>query len=192
RSGSSWKGKGEIDTMRFYRFIALTIVVFLSAGHSQAQSTISGYVTGIVTDPSKGAVANAKVLIENAATSLRQSGTTGSDGSFHFEYVPPGNYTLTITANGFNTWSESIVVTVGQSTTANASLTIGSSVSSVTVSVANSCLCRDWRVKESTTMATPTIRFQGRADVELRRFLRCFAGETGVTSMQIVIVPELR
>ena len=35
---------------------------------------------------------------------------------------------------------------------------------------ANSCLCRDWGVKESTTMATPTIRFQGRADVDLRRF----------------------
>ena len=50
----------------------------------------------------------------------------------------------------------------------------------------------DWRVKESTTMATPTIRFQGRADVDLRRFLRCSTGETGVTSMQIVIVPELR
>jgi len=60
------------------------------------------------------------------------------------------------------------------------------------MSVANSCLCRDWGVKESTTMATPTIRFQGRADVDLRRFLRCFAGETSVTSMQIVIVPELR
>ena len=27
-------------------------------------------------------------------------------------------------------------------------------------------------------MATPTIRFQGRADVDLRRFHRCFAGET--------------
>ena len=36
-------------------------------------------------------------------------------------------------------------------------------------------------------MATPTIRFQGRADADLPRFLRCFAGETGVTSMQIVM-----
>jgi hypothetical protein len=58
------------------------------------------------------------------------------------------------------------------------------------VSVANSCSSRDWRVKEPTTMAT--IRFQGRADVDLRRFHPCFAGETGVTSMQIVIAPELR
>lgn len=120
--------------MRLYRFIVLTIVVILSASQSQAQSTISGYVTGIVTDPSKGAVASAKVTIENNATSLRQNGTTGSDGTFHFEYVPPGNYTLTIVADGFNTWRESIVVTVGQSTTANASLVIGSSVSTVTVS----------------------------------------------------------
>jgi hypothetical protein len=35
------------------------------------------------------------------------------------------------------------------------------------LSVANSYSCRDWRVKESTAMATPTIRFQGRADVDL-------------------------
>jgi hypothetical protein len=47
-------------------------------------------------------------------------------------------------------------------------------------------------VKESTTMATPTIRFQGRADVDLGRVLRCFAGETGVTSMQIEIHTEDR
>jgi hypothetical protein len=47
------------------------------------------------------------------------------------------------------------------------------------LSVANSCLSHDWRVKEPTTMATPTIRFQGRADVDLRRFHPCFAGETG-------------
>jgi hypothetical protein len=32
-------------------------------------------------------------------------------------------------------------------------------------------------------MATPTIRFQGCAGVDLRRFLRCFAGETSVTSV---------
>ena len=120
--------------MRFYRFIVLMIAVFFSVGRLQAQSTISGYVTGIVTDPSKGVVANAKVVIENAATSSRESATTGSDGTFHFKYVPPGNYTLTITADGFKTWRASIVVTVGQSTTANASLTIGSSVSKVIVS----------------------------------------------------------
>lgn len=120
--------------MGFHKVIVLIVVLFLSISSLRAQSTISGYVTGTVTDPSKSAVANAKVTIENTATSLKQGATTDSDGTFHFEYVPPGDYALTITADGFNTWRESIVVTVGQSTTANAALKVGSSASTVTVS----------------------------------------------------------
>jgi hypothetical protein len=117
--------KGELETMRFHRVVVLMIVLFLSVGSLQSQSTISGYVTGIVTDPSKAAVTNAKVAIENTATSFRQSGLTNLDGVFRFEYVPPGNYALTVSADGFNTWREFIVVTVGQSTTANAALKVG-------------------------------------------------------------------
>ena len=49
----------------------------------RAQSTISGYVTGTVTDASKGAVSNAKVVLENEATSFRQTGASSSDGVFH-------------------------------------------------------------------------------------------------------------
>jgi len=93
--------------MGFHKVIVLIVVLFLSISSLRAQSTISGYVTGTVTDPSKSAVANAKVTIENTATSLKQGATTDSDGTFHFEYVPPGDYALTITADGFNTWRES-------------------------------------------------------------------------------------
>jgi hypothetical protein len=57
--------------------------------------------------------------------------------------------------------------------------------STLNLPVANSCLSRDWRVKEPTTMATPTIRFQGRADVDLKRFFRCFAGDKPVRGAEI-------
>lgn len=106
-------------------FIAMAVLLLLATSVS-GQSTISGYVTGVVTDPSRGVVAAAKVSLENPSTSFRQEGLTNAEGVFHFDYIPPGSYTLTITANGFDSWRESIVVTVGQSTTANAQLKVGS------------------------------------------------------------------
>jgi len=40
--------------MRNQRLIILVFVFFAVVGSLRAQSTISGYVTGVVTDPSKG------------------------------------------------------------------------------------------------------------------------------------------
>ncbi len=100
----------------------------------RAQSTISGYVTGTVTDASKGAVSNAKVTLENQATSFHQTAVSESDGVFHFEYVPPGDYVVSVTADGFTSFRENITVTVGQSTTVAAQLRVGSAETSVTVS----------------------------------------------------------
>jgi hypothetical protein len=99
-------------------FLAGTLTVF-------AQSTISGYVTGVVIDPSKAVVANATVTLQNPATSLSLSTSTNAEGAYHFDYVPPGNYELSVTVGGFNPWKESINVTVGQSTTANVQLGLG-------------------------------------------------------------------
>jgi hypothetical protein len=128
------KDKGEVHIMWFQRAVIGLLMVFLFAMSSRAQSTISGYVTGVVMDPSKAAVTGAKVDLENTETSFRQTSATGTDGRFHFEYIPPGSYTLTITANGFISWREPIVVTVGQSSTANAQLKIGSPETTVEVS----------------------------------------------------------
>jgi hypothetical protein len=124
--------KGEV-IMRFYKFLTGAMVLLLLAVTLQAQSTISGYVTGVVTDPSKGVVAGAKVELINEQSSFRQTSASGPDGVFHFDYVPPGSYALEITASGFETSREDIVVTVGQSTTANAQLKIGASDQIVTV-----------------------------------------------------------
>jgi hypothetical protein len=100
----------------------------------RAQSTISGYVTGTVTDASKGAVSNAKVTLENQGTSFHQTAVTDSDGGFHFNYIPPGEYVVNVTADGFTSFRENITVTVGQSTTVAAQLRVGSAETSVTVS----------------------------------------------------------
>src|SRR6204780_2983500 len=98
-----------------------------------AQSTISGSVIGTVTDPSSAVVKAATVTLENVATKLNLSTTTNSEGGYRFDFVPPGTYVLSAALNGFSTWQETITVTVGQSTTVNPQLKVGSSESRVEV-----------------------------------------------------------
>src|SRR6204780_2136985 len=119
--------------MRYQRVIVIVFALLAFAASLRAQSTISGYVTGVVSDPSNAVVSNASVTFKNLDTSFTQTASTGSDGVFHFGYVPPGKYKLSVTATGFSTAEQSIEVTVGQSTTANVQLTVGSSASTVVI-----------------------------------------------------------
>jgi hypothetical protein len=119
--------------MRYQKIIVFAFAFFAAVASLRAQSTISGYVTGVVSDPSSAVVSNASVTVKNPDTSFTETAKTGSDGVFHFEYVPPGNYKLSVTVAGFSTAEQSIAVTVGQSTTANVQLTVGSSASTVVI-----------------------------------------------------------
>jgi hypothetical protein len=119
--------------MRYHQVIMFAFAFFAVLASLGAQSTISGYVTGVVSDPSNAVVNNASVTLKNSDTSFTQSAKSGSDGVFRFEYVPPGNYNLSVTATGFRTAEQTIAVTVGQSTTANIQLAVGSSASTVVI-----------------------------------------------------------
>jgi hypothetical protein len=119
--------------MRLSKGSVLVLVILFLIPSLHAQSTISGYVTGVVTDPSKALVGGATVTLKNPDTSFVQTATTDSKGVYHFEYVPPGNYQLSISATGFSIAKQSLAVTVGQSTTANVQLAVGSSASTVVV-----------------------------------------------------------
>ena len=70
------------------------------ASEEQATSRAAA-VSGSVLDPSGAAIAKARVsLLASENKSVAQA-TTDSSGSFHFEQIPPGNYTLDFQAEGF-------------------------------------------------------------------------------------------
>ena len=119
-------------TRHFWRAI-LVVTLLACVPASYSQSTTSGYVTGSVTDASKALIKGAAVKLENTGTSLSLTATSGDDGAYHFDFVPPGNYKLHVEANGFTPWEQTLTVTVGQSATANAQLSIASSATTVQV-----------------------------------------------------------
>ena len=100
---------------------------------AQAQTGNSGSIQGTVKDPSGGAVVTATVEITNPVSSYRRSVTTGADGSFRFTNVPFNPYHLVVTAAGFAGYTQDVDVRSTVPVTAEVSLKIAGSSSTVTV-----------------------------------------------------------
>jgi len=95
-------------------------------GLVSAQVAITGKITGVVSDASGAAVANATVTVKSSALMAPRSITTGVDGAYLFDLLPPGTYEVTVTATGFQTFAETgVVLTAGFTATVNAGLRIG-------------------------------------------------------------------
>jgi hypothetical protein len=77
-----------------------TILVALAAAAAHAQS-ITGSLTGTVTDPANAVVVGASLKLVNPATQAERSGATNEAGRFFFGSLQPGAYTLSVEAQGF-------------------------------------------------------------------------------------------
>src|SRR5271155_2802144 len=117
----------------FLRTFFLVLVAFATASTAAAQTGNSANVTGTVTDPSGGVVANASVSMHNPVSGLERSTTTDATGSFSFANVPFNPYHLAITAVGFGAYAEDIDVRSSVPLLLKISLTIADSSSTVTV-----------------------------------------------------------
>jgi carboxypeptidase family protein len=92
----------------------------------RAQVSTTGKITGAVSDSSGAAVPNATVSVKSAALLAPRSTQTAGDGSYLFDLLPPGTYELTVTAPGFNTYTQTgIVLTAGFTATVNLKLQVG-------------------------------------------------------------------
>jgi hypothetical protein len=90
----------------------------------RAQTTTSGGLTGVVTDPSGAIVPNADVRIKDDAKGITNSTKTDQDGVYRFFFLAPGEYTLTVTHEGFRNQNRTVNVLLGLPVTVNVTLKI--------------------------------------------------------------------
>lgn len=83
----------------------LLLVSVLSVNHLSAQ-TFRGGIAGTVQDPSGASIPNAKITLLEQQTGLIRETTATSNGTYAFQDLPLGQYTITIQASGF---SQSII-----------------------------------------------------------------------------------
>jgi hypothetical protein len=107
---------------------------FLSISSLLAQTAGTGALTGTVKDASGGVVPNATVTATNVDTGQARSSMTGSDGTYKFDLLPPGDYRVRIEATGFQGVEvPAVKVTVTETAVMDRSLQVGAQTQAVTV-----------------------------------------------------------
>ena len=110
----------------------LPAALFFAAGlHAQTET---GQITGTVLDPTGATVPGAQITVtETGNRSTRTSASTGT-GNYVIPNLPPGNYELSATAQGFETFKRKFTLTVGGRVGVDIHLTVGSANTIVEVS----------------------------------------------------------
>src|SRR5262249_2067796 len=106
----------------------LLILALLACGAvNQSWGQGTAYITGFVTDPTQAAVAGARVAIKSDDTGTVYDLKTTETGVYRSPALPPGRYTVSVTATGFQ---DSVItgvdVLLGQPRTLDVALSIGS------------------------------------------------------------------
>jgi hypothetical protein len=119
------------------RWLLLTIlfsmIMPLLGVSSWAQSG-RGTLTGSVKDTSGAILPGASITLIETNTGSRYGARSNSEGLYNFPELPPGTYTLAVTAPSFKSYSQNgITVNVGDTATINVALQVGSTTESVTV-----------------------------------------------------------
>jgi hypothetical protein len=114
--------------------LALAALLALTLAPAWGQSTATGTVSGLVSDPSNAVITGAAVKLTDTATSATRESTTNDAGRYIFVNVTPGAYEIKITKAGF---AQSVVshvtVEIGGVTTANVTLKVGTATETVEV-----------------------------------------------------------
>jgi Carboxypeptidase regulatory-like domain len=104
----------------------------MPAAHSQS---VEGQINGTVTDTSGSVVPGAEIDLKNVDTGAERKTVSAGSGVYFLSSVPPGRYTLSVSASGFQAYQVSqITLLVNQALTVDAHLSPGAVTQTVEVS----------------------------------------------------------
>jgi len=124
-----------------YRLLSLALLFTTAVGGFSlflpcplnAQST-NAFLTGRITDSSKGVVPNALVVAINTGTRIHYETVTNATGSYYVTDLPPGTYRIEVEKVGFKAVIKSdLVLHVQDALEINFEMVLGSASESVTV-----------------------------------------------------------
>ncbi|HEX4154558.1 MAG TPA: carboxypeptidase regulatory-like domain-containing protein [Acidobacteriaceae bacterium] len=114
-------------------FAALLLMVAPVFALGQAISMTGGSIQGTITDPSGAAIPGATIVITNPDTGYAHTSSSDSAGFYSVGPLTPGNYSIDVTAAGFQHLKVATVVRVGTATAGSERLTVGSQAETIEV-----------------------------------------------------------
>jgi len=143
----------------FYSILKALALILLFCGAAVAQETTGG-LQGTVKDPSGAVVPNAKVVVMGKSLVGSKELETDSSGYYRFANLPPGTYTITVTASGFKTVKrEGLILEVGHLPTVDFALEVGVASSVVEVNAESVPLIDPTTSRTMTNVTEDVINF---------------------------------
>jgi Carboxypeptidase regulatory-like domain len=125
----------RLFTMKIGRFACMCFLGLASVVLN-AQITTTTMI-GTVTDKTGAVVVDAKVSATNTGTNLQRSVRTNAQGEYRIEFLPVGDYSVSVEAAGFKKFIHSrVTLDIAQTARVDASLDVGSTGETVEVSAA--------------------------------------------------------
>lgn len=110
-----------------FAFVCLAVVI--------ASASITGSISGVVTDPSGAVISSATVVATNTQTGIKITVTTDNKGFYSFTALPLGTYSIDVRQTGFKVYrQEGLVIDVNSALRADLTLQVGQISEVMTVS----------------------------------------------------------
>ncbi len=121
--------------LKIVRLSFVSLLVLALSAVAFAQSTTTGSIGGVVTNPAKEVVAGAEVTAKNIGTNKEDTATTDDTGRFKVANLQPGIYSVTVNSAGFSPMTvENVTVEIGRETGLEIPLSVGPVTGTVDVS----------------------------------------------------------
>ncbi len=165
--------------------LLLVALAAILSGPVNAQQ-LTGTLSGTVYDQSGAVVVKASVQLKNEASGDLRSAVSDKEGFFSITAVQPGTYTITISAEGFQTWQEPGIA-MGQGdarNVANIKLHVGSKTTEVEVISGEDAVVPVDTAEISTTLNEQMVNdivIGGRDAGELMKVMPGFALNNGLS-----------
>src|SRR5690349_10579984 len=98
------------------------------------QTANTGAIAGTVSDPSGAIVPHASLVVTSRYTPEKRALATDAEGNFSAQFLPPGDYDLTVSAEGFEPFNlKALRVRITEVTRLNIQLVLGGAKEQVAV-----------------------------------------------------------
>lgn len=140
----------RVTILQKFLIASLISLLFISTAWSQSAGATTSILTGSIADTQRGLIAGARITVKNVATNLVRETTTDTDGSISVNTLPPGDYELTVMADGFAPRKALFTLELGKTTVFN--LTLQPNVQEEVIEVLATSLLDSGKTESSTNV----------------------------------------
>src|SRR5215217_7272574 len=111
---------------KIVKFCFVSLLVLALSAVAFGQSTTTGSIGGVVSNPNKEVVSGAAVTVKNVGTNKEDTATTDDTGRFKVANLQPGLYAVTVNSAGFSPLTlDNVTVEIGRETNLEVALVVG-------------------------------------------------------------------